>query len=69
MVGFAWMVLTLTFECGLGFVTGLSWSEILADYDLMAGRIWILVPLFTAVAPRLAREVRERRSAASQVRK
>ena len=59
-VGVAWTVMTLTFEFGLGLATGLSWSTMLADYDLVAGRIWVLVPLFTAVAPALARNLRLR---------
>lgn len=59
-VGVAWTVMTLTFEFGLGLATGLSWSTMLADYDLAAGRIWVLVPLFTAVAPALARNLRLR---------
>ena len=50
--GFLWLALTLGFELGLGyFVSQLSWREMLAEYDLSAGRIWVLVPLWIAVAP------------------
>ena len=59
-VGVAWSAMTLTFEFGLGLATGLSWSTMLADYDLTAGRIWVFVPLFTAVAPAFARNLRLR---------
>lgn len=53
-VGAAWLVLTLAFEIGLGrLVSGLSWREILAEYDIFARRLWILVPLWVAVAPYL----------------
>lgn len=57
-VGLAWAVLTLTFEFGLGLATGLSWAEMLADYDLAHGRIWVIVPVFIAFAPSLARKAR-----------
>ncbi len=51
-VGFAWLGLTLGFEFLLGRrVSGLSWQEMLAEYDLAAGRLWVLVPLWVAVAP------------------
>ncbi|WP_347350769.1 hypothetical protein [Intrasporangium sp.] len=51
-VGVLWVVLTLGFEFGLGhYVQGKPWATLLADYDLSAGRIWLLVPLWTLVAP------------------
>lgn len=51
-VGFAWLGLTLAFEFLLGrFVSGLSWRQMLAEYDVAAGRLWVLVPLWVAVAP------------------
>lgn len=51
-VGVAWLGLTLVFEFLLGrFVSGLSWRAMLAEYNLAAGRLWVLVPLWVAVAP------------------
>jgi hypothetical protein len=51
-VGAWWLALTLAFEFALGrFVSGLSWQQMLAEYDLAAGRLWALVPLWVAVAP------------------
>ena len=51
-VGLSWLVLTLAFEFGLGhFVSHLTWHEMLAEYDLSSGRLWILVPIWVAVAP------------------
>jgi len=51
-VGALWGLLTLAFEFGFGrFVSGLSWTEMLADYDLGAGRLWSLVLAATVVAP------------------
>lgn len=50
-VGATWAAFTGIFEIGLGRLSGLSWSQILADYDVSAGRIWPLVPVTMAVAP------------------
>lgn len=51
-VGVVWLVLTLLFEFVLGhFVSGLSWSELFAEYNLAAGRLWALVPIWVAIAP------------------
>jgi hypothetical protein len=50
-VGGLWLVLTLAFEFGLGFVTGMSWESMLADYDILEGRLWPLIPAASFVAP------------------
>ena len=51
-VGALWLVLTLAFEVALGrFVSHLSWSQMLAEYNVFAGRLWILVPIWVAIAP------------------
>jgi hypothetical protein len=64
-IGAAWVVLTLAFEFGWGgLVAGLSWSTMLADYELTAGRIWILVPVWTALAPAVVRRAQRREPAA-----
>jgi hypothetical protein len=52
-VGTLWLVLTLAFEAGLGIASGLSVPEILAQYNVLGGNLWFLVPLFVLVAPRL----------------
>jgi hypothetical protein len=62
-LGAAWTALTLAFEFGFGrFVEHLSWSTMLADYDVTRGRIWILVPLTLLVLPWSVRALRSRRS-------
>lgn len=51
-IGIAWLLLTLAFEFGFGrLVANKSWQVLLADYHLWEGRIWVMVPLITAVAP------------------
>ena len=53
-VGALWVGLTLAFEFGVGhYGFGNPWAELLADYDLRRGRIWILVLLTTLLAPLL----------------
>lgn len=57
-VGAAWMAMTLTFELGFGrFVEHLSWSTMLADYDVTSGRIWVLVPLWLLAGPAVIRRL------------
>jgi hypothetical protein len=51
-IGALWLVLTLVFEFALGRLVGeLSWRQQLAEYDLAAGRLWALVPIWVTVAP------------------
>ncbi len=57
-IGVAWLVLTLAFEFGFGRARGKPWAELLADYDVLRGRIWVLVLMTTAVAPYLAARAR-----------
>ena len=53
-IGALWLALTLAFEFGFGrLVARKSWPELLADYNLAAGRIWPLVLLTTFLAPML----------------
>ncbi len=50
--GIIWAVLTLAFEFLAGhYVLGNAWDKILADYNILNGRIWSLIPLTTLVAP------------------
>jgi hypothetical protein len=50
-VGAFWLVLTLCFEFGAGRYAGKPWSVILEDYNLTRGRVWVLVPIVTFMAP------------------
>ena len=52
VVGALWVALTLAFEFGVGhYGFGKPWPELLADYDLSRGRIWIAVLVVTLLAP------------------
>ncbi len=57
-IGRAWLAFTLAFELGFGRARGKPWAELLADYDVLKGRIWVLVLVTTAVAPYLAARAR-----------
>jgi len=60
-VGIAWLALTLAFEFGLGyFVSHLTWRAMHAEYDLSSGRLWVLVPIWVAVAPYVFHTLGER---------
>jgi len=51
-IGLLWLLLTLAFEFLFGhYASNLSWSALLHEYNLLAGRLWVLVPLWIAVAP------------------
>ena len=52
-IGILWLVLTLAFEFGLGLAGGKSWAELLSDYNILQGKLWVLVLLWVAVAPYL----------------
>jgi hypothetical protein len=51
-VGALWLALTLAFEFLAGhYFFGNPWSRLLADYNVLRGRIWIVVLLTTVCAP------------------
>ena len=54
-IGVLWLGMTLAFEFLAGhYLFGKTWAELLADYDVTRGRIWILVLVATLIGPRLA---------------
>lgn len=54
VVGTIWLGLTVLFEFGFGrLVRKLTWQRLLADYNLAAGRVWVLVLVWVLVAPRV----------------
>jgi hypothetical protein len=58
-VGGAWLGLTVAFEFGFGrLVAKQTWCDLLADYNLAAGRTWPLVLAWIAAGPAVVRELR-----------
>ncbi len=54
VVGFMWLGMTILFECGFGhYIMKNSWSKLLADYNIFAGRMWVLFLAWITVAPYL----------------
>ena len=53
-VGELWLVMTLAFEFGAGhYLFGTPWAVLLAEYNVFAGRLWVLVLAATLTAPPL----------------
>jgi hypothetical protein len=51
-LGLTWLVLTVGFEFLFGhFVMGHPWASLFHDYNLLAGRVWVLVLIWIAAAP------------------
>ena len=58
-IGLLWLAMTLAFEFGAGhYLFKKPWNELLVDYDVTQGRIWVLVPIVTLLAPWLMAKVR-----------
>ena len=58
-LGAIWCGLTVVFEFGFGrYIAGRQWEHLLFEYNLAAGRIWILVPIWVFFAPPLIRRLR-----------
>lgn len=51
-VGLTWLALTIVFEFLFGhYVMGNPWESLFHDYNLLAGRLWILVLLWITASP------------------
>jgi len=51
-IGLIWLTLTIAFEFLFGhYVMKHPWSRLFHDYNLLKGRVWALVLLWTAIAP------------------
>jgi len=56
-----WTAMTVCFEFGFfHFVAGVPWEKLLADYNLFAGRLWVLVLLTTLGGPAMIGVIQER---------
>lgn len=52
LIGVSWLIATLIFEFMFGlFVAGHPWSKLLADYNLLEGRVWLLFLTWITVMP------------------
>jgi len=54
LIGTVWLIGTIAFEFLAGhYVFGNSWDHLLADYNILKGRVWSLVPITVFSAPYL----------------
>ena len=54
MIGFLWLSMTVAFEfLFFHYARGVPWSVLLHDYNIVEGRLWILVLVWVTIAPRL----------------
>lgn len=59
LIGFFWLVLTVGFEFLFGhYVAGQPWEVLLADYNLLAGRLWVLILATLLLTPVIAGQAR-----------
>ncbi|RYY89865.1 MAG: hypothetical protein EOO15_04925 [Chitinophagaceae bacterium] len=59
-IGLFWVALTLAFEFGFGRYRGHPWAELFADYNLLRGRLWVLIPVWVGIAPYLFHKLMQR---------
>ena len=58
IIGTVWLLLTICFEFLAGhYAFGNSWEKLLADYNILEGRIWSLVLVTTFLAPYLTNKL------------
>lgn len=53
LVGVVWTILTVGFEFLVGYVEGTPVSVTLGQYNVLAGQVWIAVPVTLLLAPLL----------------
>jgi hypothetical protein len=62
IVGFIWLALTVAFEfLFFHFVAGHPWSLLLDNYNILEGRVWVLILLFITIAPYIVFQIHSRR--------
>lgn len=61
IIGMIWLDLTIAFEFLFGhYIVGHPWSRLLYDYNLLEGRIWVLVLIWIAIAPFVFYKIRSK---------
>lgn len=57
-IGLFWVVITIIFEFVFGhYVMGNSWQKLFADYNLLDGRLWVLVLINNLSAPLISGKI------------
>jgi hypothetical protein len=59
IIGALWLTMTVAFEFTFGhYVAGHAWTKLFQDYNVLKGRIWLLVLIWITVAPYLFYRIR-----------
>ena len=57
-IGFFWVVITVIFEFVFGhYVMGHPWQKLFADYNLLNGRLWVLVLINNFASPLISGKI------------
>ena len=60
-ISLVWFSLTIIFEFLFGhFVAGHSWDKLLQDYNILQGRVWILVLIWISIAPYIIYQIQKK---------
>ena len=59
IIGLLWVIMTILFEFGFGLLTGDSFMDLIRAYDITTGNLWLLVVIFTGLAPWLTAKTRK----------
>lgn len=59
VIGGLWLVMTIIFEFFFGhFAMGHPWDKLFYDYNLIKGRVWVIVLAWTTLAPYIFYRIR-----------
>ena len=52
IIGGCWLIMTVAFEFGFGhYIAGHKWERLIADYNILQGRVWSLFLVWVAIMP------------------
>lgn len=52
IIGLCWIILTVAFEFLFGhYVTGHTWEELVQQYDILSGNLWLVALIAIGVSP------------------
>lgn len=58
-ISLAWLIMTVIFEFGIGLAGGRSWDYMLQDYNILKGRIWVLVLAAVFFSPFIVKLIKQ----------
>ena len=61
-IGLIWVILTICFETIFGLAIGISLEELINNYDITTGNLWLVVVLFTGITPLLVKITKNKKN-------